>query len=164
MLPVWHSDSMNSPTDSSELCAHTWSQTGSQLSFSYTIDYWQGATTGLVQCTDCRNMALIHLQAWSGTNLTRRVYSVALLNQRVAQTFLRNMRSDYCDLSRKASEVDALISVANPVETVLLVDGQTVIRILATETSPPTGYHAWREALPYNDSWLSHFKDRSQQA
>jgi len=138
-------------------CHHDWLVSGEPLNPCFTIDFWQGLTSGLVKCEACQQYNLLHLQAWQGRNLRDRIYSCAPLLNSSAAVFLRNMNSDYCDLTRKQQEVDALIVSAGPVQHLVLVK-DTIVDSSCSPRHLKPGYLHWRE-LGDSDSWFSRFKE-----
>lgn len=104
---------------------HNFADDRGRLAFQHVIDDWQGVTSGLARCRYCNADFLLHLQAWRGTRLNERVYAAFTLDPDVASVFLRNMRSDFCDLSRHAAEVEALLAACSAcVCLVRTIDGQ----------------------------------------
>lgn len=112
------------------------------------LDDWLGPTLAIIQCHGCHQYALIHLLAWSGKNLSKRIFAVRELPAAIVATYLRNISRDYCDLTRKVSETDALLQAAAKPDHLILVetpsfrvDGvQTTINL---ERSPR--YQDWQE-------------------
>ena len=101
-------------------------------------------TDCMVQC-DCGQYALLSMLDWSGPRLERRIYAVSALPDEPAAVFLRNMRSDYCDLTRKAHEVAALYASADAVSAVLAAEVPQ-LTVLATEEAT-VRRPLWREDL-----------------
>lgn len=128
---------------------HDWCAPGNALDLTFTIDFWQGPTDALVRCSRCGAFALLRLLHWSGPNLRTRVYALSELPARAVTVFLRNMRSDYCDLGRHQAEVDALIATAGPVSDVLVVDAAS-LRTLAHHDADVMRDRvvSWRRSTP----------------
>lgn len=123
-------------TEAMDDCNHSWMKKGSILSLVETLDDWLGPTLAIVRCEYCRQPALINLVAWQGAQLRTRIYGVRLLTPEVTDTYLANISRDYCDLTRKTSETEALIQTADKKANLLL----TSVPELAVE-SITSGHH-----------------------
>jgi hypothetical protein len=138
-------------------CTHSWSEPGPQR-VAFTIDAWQGLTDGLIQCATCGQYAVVNLLDWGGRNLCFRIFSVALAGSSTASVFLRNMNSDYCDLSRHQAEANALLAATErPCRLILAgVPGLNVItsRPVVERKPEPT---FWRESIPNGETWFPLF-------
>lgn len=134
---------------------HTWCLPGNSLDIVFTIDDWQGPTDALVRCTacdgceGCETIALLRLLHWSGPRLTKRIFAVSPLPDSAVSVFLRNMRSDYCDLHRHQAEVDALIATAEATSDVIVVD-VAELRVLARHDPEVMRGRplSWRQSAP----------------
>ncbi len=123
---------------------HTWDEVGAHLAVAFTIDAYGGVTDAVIEC-DCGRHALLNLLDWLGPNLDKRVYAVSESSTEATAVFLRNMRSDYCDLTRKAAEVNALAAAASPVTRVLGLR-LPALQVIATMQANPRR-PIWREDL-----------------
>ncbi|MFN3236894.1 MAG: hypothetical protein ACE37D_07530 [Pseudomonadales bacterium] len=92
-------------------CQHSFVTQGATTAVAHMFADWQGLVSGLTQCQHCGAPAILQLLAWRGPRLAERVYSIALLPEAATEVFLRNMQSAYCDLTRQAHEVDALMNL-----------------------------------------------------
>lgn len=138
-------------------CTHSWSEPGPQR-VAFTIDAWQGLTDGLIQCAACGQYAVVNLLDWGGRNLRFRIFSVASAESKTASVFLRDMNSDYCDLSRHQAEVNALLAATEQPSLLILasVPGVNVIKSLpVAERNPEPGF--WRESIPNGETWFPLF-------
>jgi len=129
---------------------HDWSVPGTALELTFTIDFWQGPTDAIVQCGQCGDFALLRLLHWSDRNLSKRIFVVAALPEAAVGIFLRNMRSDYCDLSRHKAEVDSLLATAESPSGVIEADvpGLEVIACHGTEVMQGRPVKSWRDVAP----------------
>ena len=73
------------------------------------LNDWLGPTQALIRCDDCKDFALIHLIGWDGDRMQKRIFAVRDLPREATDTFKSNISRDYCDLTRKQSETQALI-------------------------------------------------------
>lgn len=116
---------------------------GEHLDFQAVIDHWQGVTAGLFLRSDSGELALAWLIAWDGPRLSERVYAVADVPSENARVYLRNMRSDYCDLGRHQAETDALIASASiAAEWIATSDGRVT---LTGRRDRLPGYNRWQD-------------------
>ena len=109
---------MNNPPDH----RHTWQIIGSFSGFMLVIEDWLGPTAGLLNCDLCHAHALAHLLAWRGEHCEWRIFGVRALNPEVVDTYQNNINRDYCDLSRKQSETQALFATASPLGLLMEVN------------------------------------------
>jgi hypothetical protein len=136
-------------------CSHCWCDQG-KLNITFTIDDWQGPTDALVRCTLCGTTAFLNVIDWAGKNLSSRVFSLSLLPNSAVQVFMRNMRSDYCDLERHRAEVEALITTRRAAESIVLTRDLQVVSIQPVTSRKPK-LAAWRDDLPAGQSWFDCF-------
>lgn len=131
-------------------CSHDWDAAGRQLTVVFTIDGWQGATDAIVRCAGCGTPALLRLLHWSGRNLGTRVFAVSGLDSREVDVFLRNMKSDYCDLERHRAEVDALMATTGPVSRVIIarVPEMRTLASIDPSTLGTLSIASWRNRPP----------------
>jgi hypothetical protein len=115
---------------------------------------------GLISCSRCNATALARLLAWRGENLDLRMFSLAEIDSEPARTFLRNIASDYCDLTRKQAEWEALIATAMPTRIGVF----QLPKLLCVDVRPLSvapDYPDWRQ-LSEEDSrqnaWWAEFK------
>lgn len=85
---------------------------GEQLVFKRVFDDWLGPTAGL--CRLEQGYVVAYLIHWQGQRLEVRTYALRSVKSEAADTWLHNTSRDYCDLSRKGAETDALIHAAAP--------------------------------------------------
>ena len=123
---------------------HAWNCVGETLPLVFVIDAHDGVTDAIAECS-CGQHALLNLLDWAGKHLQERVYTVSELATEPARVFLRNIRSDYCDLTRKAAEVEALGVAASAVSAVLGLSLPD-LRVVATEKAH-TRRPIWRVDL-----------------
>lgn len=125
---------------------------GATLRIHYVLDADNGVTDAIVACS-CGQYALLNLLDWTGPGLARRVFSVSLLQDKPVRIMLRNLRSDYCDLSRKHAEIAALCATADRVGVVLAADVPE-LRVRAVERAC-VRRPLWREdlATPGETGW-----------
>lgn len=140
-------------------CVHDWRTPGKSLDAVFVIDDWQGPTDLVVQCRECRAYALLRLLHWSGRNLTTRIFAVAGLDTQAMGIFLRNMRSDYCDLSRHGAETAMLMATASPLScgVILRVPELIVLASLDVMELGEPSLRSWRDQAPdeKNAAWLA---------
>ena len=84
------------------------------------IEDWLGPTIALIRCDQCNAPALIHLLAWTGQQLASRIFGVREIQGDIVNTYLANISRDYCDLTRKQSETEALFQSAGVVDYLVL--------------------------------------------
>lgn len=127
----------------------------------YTADYWQGIVDGLLRCSHCDHTVIARLLAWRGQQLDQRIYALAQVGPEAVSTFLRNMNNDYCDLSRKLAEWDALVATSPPT----LAGAFQVPDMRCKDVKPITqtpSYPDWRNLKPDdpgNQGWWTEFPD-----
>ena len=146
-------------------CTHDWLQTGSSLAAAFVIDEWQGPTDFVVRCTGCGTYALLRLLHWSGRNLATRIFSVAYLDSQAMEIFLRNMRSDYCDLSRHSAETAMLVATASPLScgVILRVPELEILASLDLAELGNQPARSWRDQAPAENDprWLEVLQQHS---
>ncbi len=130
------------------LCAHLASDELRELAIpeECVLEAFHGPALALPRCRDCGRPALLELVDASPERASR-LYSLAGLEPRDAELFLRNTRHGSCDLARRARELQALLACAGPRERLLAIDPATrqVLRAAARPAGLllPTG--PWRE-------------------
>ena len=102
-------------------CKHSWMRKGKELTLDTILDEWLGPTLALVHCEKCSSPALLHLVTWRGPGLSERIYAIRHIDSSTKNTYLVNINRDYCDLSRKASETEALIGACSQGARLVLV-------------------------------------------
>ena len=102
-------------------CKHSWMREGKKLTLGTILDEWLGPTLALVHCEKCSSPALLHLVTWRGPGLSERIYAIRHIDSSTKNTYLANINRDYCDLSRKASETEALIGACSQSARLVLV-------------------------------------------
>lgn len=102
-------------------CKHSWMRKGKELTLDTILDEWLGPTLALVHCEKCSSPALLHLVTWRGPDLSARSYAIRHIDSSTKNTYLANINRDYCDLSRKASETEALIGACSQSARLVLV-------------------------------------------
>ena len=100
---------------------------GRKLALDIVLDDWLGPTLALIHCEDCGQPALLHLVTWRGSTLAERIYAIRLVDSLTRDTYLANINRDYCDLTRKTSETEALIGACNQDARLVLVTGPEMI-------------------------------------
>ena len=108
-------------------CEHSWMCLGKKLVLDTILDDWLGPTLAFVHCTECRIPALLHLVSWSAPHLTKRIYAIRLVDQKIRDIYLDNINREYCDLSRKVSETEALIAASSQNARLVLVTSSAMI-------------------------------------
>jgi len=108
-------------------CKHSWMCLGKQITLDTILDDWLGPTLALVHCEKCNNPALLHLVTWRGRGLLERIYAIRLVDPSTKNTYLANINRDYCDLSRKTSETEALIGASSQSARLVLVTSSKMI-------------------------------------
>ena len=83
-----------------------------RLKITFELDSWHGITDGIFECQHCHQFLILEMVDWSGEDQAIRIYMTAPVETAVVNVFLRNARSDYCDLTRHGQEVDALLAHA----------------------------------------------------
>ena len=126
------------------------------------IDDWLGPTLAIIRCRGCNQYALIHLLAWSGKNLSKRIFAVRELSEATVATYLANISRDYCDLTRKESETQALLQAALEPGCLILVDVST-LQIIGAQTTTnierKPRYSDWQEIkADHWDHWERFFR------
>ena len=136
-------------------CEHNWADQGRKLALDTVLDDWLGPTLALIHCEDCQQPALLHLVTWRGSTLAERIYAIRLVDAETRDTYLANINRDYCDLTRKASETEALIGACSQEARLVLVTlpDMTVEAVSSDSFNPPVT--TWQEVKTdtYND-WM----------
>ncbi len=117
-------------------CAHDWTAHDGELHIVVVADDWQGATTAIARCSGCGLHVLLQLLAWQGKHLENRVYILSPIPSQVALVFMRDIQSNYCDLTRHGQEFDALIAATDPAVS-LVATKVPGFRIAAVHEIPP---------------------------
>ncbi len=136
-------------------CEHSWSTPGRKLNLDTVLDDWLGPTLALVHCEDCREPAVLHLVTWRGTSLNERIYAARVVDTLIRDTYLANIARDYCDLTRKASETEALINACHEDAQLVLMTtpGMLVEAVSAGSFNPPV--IPWQEIKTETfDDWM----------
>ncbi len=124
----------------------------------------------MLRCQECSEFSVIRLLDWGHRNLQTRIFSLASLPVDSARVFLRNMSSDYCDLSRKQQETEALYHSLNPVSHIVAIGLPDLVILDLVQTastgSPvtksattPIRYPDWRTLTPQPETspWFQLF-------
>ncbi len=123
------------------------------------MDDWLGPTLALVHCSECQQPAVIHLLAWTGDQLARRVFAIREVSKQVAETYLHNISRDYCDLTRKGSETEALIQASDEAVRIVIATApnlQIEQSISAEAVSLSPTVRPWQEIDSADfERWLS---------
>jgi hypothetical protein len=131
------------------------------MTLCYTFDDWHGVVNGILHCQGCDEYSVIRLLDWGGFNLRTRIFSLACLPADSAWVFLRNMNSDYCDLTRKQDEAHALYHCLNPVMFIVAIELPDLVLLdkVPKSTAPPITYPDWRVLSPDQDNspWFALF-------
>ncbi|MBL6692153.1 MAG: hypothetical protein ISP91_17370 [Pseudomonadales bacterium] len=122
---------------------HSWALPGEHLEPVLILEDWLGPVTALLRCPVCDTHALIYLVAWQSPELKHRIFAVRVVPDEVTKTYLRNIRSDYCDLTRKQREFDALITAAEPASLLISVRGNQIEATAPAKTNPTL--QSWHE-------------------
>lgn len=132
-------------------CGHDWRD--EPVDIVLTIDACHGPTDALVKCPRCGQYYLLRLLHWQGPRLALRIFALATLPADSVTVFLRNMRSDYCDLSRHQAEVDALMAIAEPVSRISVIDmdQMRVVTDLPRAEAGKLDIKSWRRQAPRED-------------
>ena len=133
---------------------------GHTSSIAFTFDYWQGLVAGLLCCDTCGHYGLARLLDWRGGQLEQRIFSIANLKREPTSVFLRNMNSDYCDLSRKTAEWNALIATS-PARLLGLFQLPEMRCLASRNLIESPGYPDWRQLAvdAPNSPWWTKFTD-----
>lgn len=126
-------------------CRHDWRRSGASLAFKVVLDHWLGPTAGLCRCSQCGDYAVAYLTRWSGKNLERRTFAIREVAADAADTWLHNVSREYCDLTRKSAETDALIASSSS-EAWLVSVSMPDLEVLGAEgpTRAPA-HRPWQE-------------------
>ena len=136
-------------------CEHSWAFPGRKLSLDTVLDDWLGPTLALIHCEDCGQPALLHLVTWRGSTLAERIYAIRLVDSLTRDTYLANINRDYCDLTRKTSETEALIGACSQdARLVLVAMPELMVAALSRDSfNPPV--IPWQEANTETfDDWV----------
>lgn len=139
-------------------CEHSWTYHREKLALDIVLDDWLGPTLALVHCEDCRQPALLHLVTWKGSALAERIYAIRLVDSLTRDTYLANINRDYCDLTRKASETEALIGACSQdARLVLVTMPELIVEALSGGSfNPPV--IPWQEVKTESyDDWMKFF-------
>ena len=140
-------------------CKHSWMYHSRKLALDTILDDWLGPTLALLHCDECDHPALLHLVSWRGKGLAERIYAIRLVDPRARNTYLANINRDYCDLTRKASETEALISACSQKARLVLITGpEMIVEAFSRDLfNPPVmewqdvnteTYEGWMKFLP----------------
>ena len=139
---------------------HDWFDAFAKLTLHLTFNDWQGVVNGMLRCHACDEFAVIRLLDWGHKNLRTRIFSLASLPVDSAHIFLRNMNSDYCVLSRKQQETEALYHSLDPVAHIVAI-GLPELVILGVQSVPtkPIKYPDWHTLTPHPETspWFQLF-------
>lgn len=145
-------------------CVHSWHQTPSHhdqtgLHILNLIDHWQGPTAAVITCFKCQVPGIIWMQAWSGQHNELRIFSIALLQNKTVQIFMENQDRAFCDLSRRAQELEALLASAELCHLLFELDITTgeMTKTLACNDLSRISYRSWQEGLPNQAYWQRRF-------
>jgi hypothetical protein len=136
-------------------CEHNWACHGRKLTLDTVLDDWLGPTLALIHCEDCGQPALLHLVTWRGSTLAERIYGIRLVDSQTRNTYLANINRDYCDLTRKASETEALIGACSQdARLVLVTTTELIVEALSRDSfNPPV--IPWQEVKTETyDDWM----------
>lgn len=119
------------------------------LKIVFELDSWHGITDGIFECERCHQFLMLEMIDWSGPGQAIRIYMTATVATAVVNVFLRNARSDYCDLTRHGQEVDALLAHAKwRCLTVLDCHSLKILKLVPLTSEMKLVNRSWREALP----------------
>jgi hypothetical protein len=140
---------------------HDWDIKSTHLGLTYTLDEWQGVLNGMLHCQGCNSYSIIRLLDWAGKNLQTRVFSLADLPADSAKVFLRNMNSDYCDVTRKQDEANALYFCLGPVTHIVAIEvpGLKLLDSIRNKNTTTICYPDWQTLSPKPESsaWFQLF-------
>jgi len=140
---------------------HEWLNQSARVNLVFTFNDWQGVVNGILQCRRCNDFCVIRLLDWSNKNLRTRIFSLASLPDESASVFLRNMNSEYCDLSRKQHETEALYHSLDPVTHIIAIGlpDLMILGVVPFATPMPIKYPDWHTLAPdpANSSWFQLF-------
>ncbi|MBO6555741.1 MAG: hypothetical protein JJ957_04520 [Pseudomonadales bacterium] len=125
---------------------HRWGEKGSTIEAVVVFEDWLGPVSALIQSVDNKHYAVIYLIAWKAPELKRRIFALRAIQKRAAEVYLRNIRSDYCDLDRKKNEAEALFAAADPVSLLIRTSDNMIEGASATDANPPQ--KPWRDISP----------------
>ncbi len=136
---------------------HDWQSPGALLKPVAVLEDWLGPVHCLVSCTHCHQYALIYLLAWQGPQLANRTFAVRPVAAEHARTYLQNIDRDYCDLSRKSSEGDALAAAAGPANLAIETRLTPLTVVAVWSLLSPPKQQTWQEIAPGdNEHWQHH--------
>ncbi len=142
-----------------------WQDNTARLSLIHTLDDWQGLINGIVYCPRHDQHAVVRMLDWGEKNLQNRVYSLANVARDSVEVFLRNMSTDYCDLTRRQNEVSALYTSSDPVESIILLH-LPELEVLGTcpaDGLPALEYRHWQQIKPdpASSQWFKLFDPKT---
>ncbi len=109
------------------------------------LDYYQGITDALISVEGQYYLAA--MIAWDEAKTMLRAYAISPVGDQVASVFLRNMRSDYCDLARKSQEIEALVTASDASMGVLVTDLNDVSTAYLQTVTEKLSKRSWRDGL-----------------
>lgn len=138
---------------------HDWQLRGQPLNLTTLLDDWLGPTLALIVCSECSQPALLHIVGWQGKQLAERLFAVRTLSTDAHRIYLHNINRDYCDLTRRTSETQALFQAADanavlvrvllPSLNVIDTGSQTVNPpILDWQSLPEEAFSHWQQFFP----------------
>lgn len=125
---------------------HRWGEPGSAIDPVVVLEDWLGPVSALIRSAREDGYAVIYLVAWEAPELKRRIFALRVVSDTAADIYLRNIRSDYCDLERKQNETEALFAAADPASLLILTSDNLIEAISPTDLSPPQ--QPWRDINP----------------
>ena len=128
-------------------CEHSWLVPGARTPLAHCFEDWQGLICGLVQCQYCGSPAVLQLIAWRGKQLEDRLYSVGELPDDATEVSIRNMQSDYCDVTRQDREVEALMSLRH-IQYQAWFSVPDLICNAVNKVAPPINHPDWQNLKP----------------
>ena len=145
-------------------CVHDWQRVGVSPDVVHVLDFELDLTDAVVSCARCEALALLHMLGWRTSG--SRVFGVSRLPADGVHTFLRNMASEFCDLTRKRDEAEMLVSLAEPAMGISSMRVNPLVTVdyrpLDNGTGPgplgmTAGHRSWRDRND-SDYWLTLFE------
>jgi len=122
------------------------------------LDWYDGAITAVVRCSQCSTIGLIEMVDWS-RRLNVRIYALSGLESGSLRTYEHNVARGSCDLARRRLEEEALLASTGPPERLLALDvrSNSVVAAAPWPSDLTFPVEPWRERVPSADdaSWFS---------
>lgn len=117
------------------------------FTIEFVLDAYLGVADAVIRCNRCQRRYLINLIDWELPTLRERTFAVRGVDDKVFARFAHDVSRDYCDLTRKQAEADALIAASPLLDARIRLDVHDEVVRSVDARDPKTPTTPWRDRL-----------------